>query len=206
MRRIAWSEWMRLRRPAAIVNRFAITNCRWRKAVYVTAFVLGILCSFRHRRGGWARKQSRRPLRIQSQTTEILGRIEETVDAQNLSLGDLCRTFMFMPGTIHRPGYGEARKKVYHGIFPEDEFPPNSGIYIPTLGPRYVAALCRHRLSRREESCRQSQSQKGARFFFSIDAVGRLAAGSPGRMRWDSIARWRTRTVSKGRSRQRYGI
>ena len=74
------------------------------------------------------------PATIQSQTTEILGRIDKLLNSQNLSLGDLCRTFMFMPGTIHRPGYGEARKKVYHGIFLEDEFPPNSGIYIPSLG------------------------------------------------------------------------
>jgi len=41
---------------------------------------------------------------------------------------------MFMPGTQHRPGYGEARKQIYHGIFAEDAFPPNSGIYIRSLG------------------------------------------------------------------------
>jgi 2-iminobutanoate/2-iminopropanoate deaminase len=75
------------------------------------------------------------PTTIQSQTTEILGRIKKLLNVQSLSLGDLCRTFMFMPGTIHRPGYGEARKQVYQGIFAEDEFPPNSGIYIPTLSP-----------------------------------------------------------------------
>lgn len=74
------------------------------------------------------------PVTIQSQTTEILDRINKLLNSQNLSLGDLCRTFMFMPGTIHRPGYGEARKKFYHGVFSEDEFPPNSGIYIPSLG------------------------------------------------------------------------
>jgi 2-iminobutanoate/2-iminopropanoate deaminase len=71
---------------------------------------------------------------IQSQTTETLGRINKLLNSQSLSLGDLCRTFMFMPGTIHRSGYGAARKKVYHGIFSEDEFPPNSGIYISSLG------------------------------------------------------------------------
>jgi 2-iminobutanoate/2-iminopropanoate deaminase len=75
------------------------------------------------------------PTTIQSQTTEILGRIKKLLNVQSLSLGDLCRTFMFMPGTIHRPGYGEARKQVYQGIFAEDKFPPNSGIYIPTLSP-----------------------------------------------------------------------
>ena len=72
---------------------------------------------------------------IQSQTAEVLGRVDKILQAQNLSLGDLCRTFMFMPSTDYRPGYGEARKKVYRGIFAEDEFPPNSGIYIRDLGP-----------------------------------------------------------------------
>jgi len=72
---------------------------------------------------------------IQSQTTEVLGRIERILNAQGLSLSDLCRTFMFMPSTDYRTGYGEARKKVYKGIFVEDEFPPNSGIYIRDLGP-----------------------------------------------------------------------
>jgi len=72
---------------------------------------------------------------IQSQTTEVLGRINRILNAQGLSLSDLCRTFMFMPSTDYRPGYGDARKKVYKGIFAEDEFPPNSGIYIRDLGP-----------------------------------------------------------------------
>jgi 2-iminobutanoate/2-iminopropanoate deaminase len=75
------------------------------------------------------------PATIQSQTPEILGRINRILNAQGLSLGDVCRTFMFMPSTNYRPGYGEARKKVYKGIFAEDEFPPNSGIYIRDLGP-----------------------------------------------------------------------
>lgn len=71
---------------------------------------------------------------IQAQTTAVLGKINRVLGAQSLSLGDLCRTFMFMPSTDYRPGYGEARKRVYQGIFPEDEFPPNSGIYIRDLG------------------------------------------------------------------------
>src|SRR5215510_1505458 len=75
------------------------------------------------------------PTTIQYQTTEVLGRINRILHAQGLSLSNLCRTFMFMPSTDYRPGYGEARKKVYKGIFPEDEFPPNSGIYIRDLGP-----------------------------------------------------------------------
>jgi 2-iminobutanoate/2-iminopropanoate deaminase len=74
------------------------------------------------------------PATIQSQTTEVLTRIRRILGAQNLGLGNLCRTFMFMPGTQHRPGYGEARKKIYQGIFAEDEFLPNSGIYIRSLG------------------------------------------------------------------------
>ena len=77
----------------------------------------------------------RSPATIQAQTPEILSRINKILNAQGLSLADLCRTFMFMPSTDYRPGYGEARKKVYKGIFAEDEFPPNSGIYIRDLGP-----------------------------------------------------------------------
>ena len=87
------------------------------------------------------------PLSIQAQTTETLSRIRRLLSLQHLSLGDLCRTFMFMPGTQYRPGYGEARKAIYNGIFSDDEFPPNSGIYIPTLGAnvllRSVAIACR---------------------------------------------------------------
>ena len=74
------------------------------------------------------------PLSIEAQTTETLGRIRRLLGIQHLSLGDLCRTFMFMPGTKYRPGYGEARKAVYYGVFADDEFPPNSGIYVPALG------------------------------------------------------------------------
>ena len=75
------------------------------------------------------------PATIESQTPEVFGRINAILNTQGLSLGDLCRTFMFMPSTDYRQGYGEARKKVYKGIFAEDEFPPNSGIYIRDLGP-----------------------------------------------------------------------
>ena len=74
------------------------------------------------------------PLTIQAQTTETLSRIRRLLGIQHLSLGDLCRSFMFIPGSEHRPGYGEARKAVYDGIFADDAFPPNSGIYTPTLG------------------------------------------------------------------------
>jgi 2-iminobutanoate/2-iminopropanoate deaminase len=75
---------------------------------------------------------------IQFQTTEVLGRIKRILNPQGLSLSDLCRTFMFMPSTDYRPGYGEARKQVYKGMFAEDEFPPNSGIYIRDLGPHIL--------------------------------------------------------------------
>jgi 2-iminobutanoate/2-iminopropanoate deaminase len=74
------------------------------------------------------------PANIQSQTTEVLTRVQKILAQQQLTLGNLCRTFMFMPGTQHRAGYGEARKKIYHGIFAQDAFPPNSGIYIRSLG------------------------------------------------------------------------
>jgi 2-iminobutanoate/2-iminopropanoate deaminase len=74
------------------------------------------------------------PVTIQSQTKVVLNRIETILGDQQLSLSDLCRTFMFMPSTEYRPGYGEARKAVYQGIFAEDEFPPNSGICIRDLG------------------------------------------------------------------------
>jgi 2-iminobutanoate/2-iminopropanoate deaminase len=71
---------------------------------------------------------------IQSQTREVLNRIGRILSEQQLGLGNLCRTFMFMPGTQYRPGYGAARKEIYEGIFHDDEFPPNSGIYIRSLG------------------------------------------------------------------------
>ncbi len=74
------------------------------------------------------------PLTIQAQTTEVLTRIEKILNQQKLGLANLCRTFMFVPGTQYRQGYGEARKKIYQGIFAEDKFPPNSGIYIRSLG------------------------------------------------------------------------
>ena len=74
------------------------------------------------------------PATIQSQTTEVLTRIGKILNQQKLGLGNLCRTFMFIPGTQYRPGYGEARKAIYNGIFAEDEFPPNSGIYVRSLG------------------------------------------------------------------------
>jgi 2-iminobutanoate/2-iminopropanoate deaminase len=74
------------------------------------------------------------PASIQTQTTRVLGRISKILEQQGLSLRDLVRTFMFMPSTDYRPGYGEARRAVYAGVFSEDAFPPNSGIYIRDLG------------------------------------------------------------------------
>jgi 2-iminobutanoate/2-iminopropanoate deaminase len=68
----------------------------------------------------------------------VLTRIEKLLGQQQLGLSNLCRTFMFMPGTKHRPGYGEARKNIYQGIFSEDAFPLNSGIYIRSLGENIV--------------------------------------------------------------------
>jgi 2-iminobutanoate/2-iminopropanoate deaminase len=87
------------------------------------------------------------PTTIQAQTTEVLTRIGRILGEQNLALGNLCRTFMFMPGTQYRPGYGDARRAVYRGVFAEDRFPPNSGIYICSLGEnillRSMAIACR---------------------------------------------------------------
>jgi 2-iminobutanoate/2-iminopropanoate deaminase len=74
------------------------------------------------------------PVTIQTQTTTVLNRIARILNDQQLSLAQLCRTFMFMPSTDYRPGYGEARKEVYKDVFAEDEFPPNSGIYVHDLG------------------------------------------------------------------------
>ena len=71
---------------------------------------------------------------IDSQTATVLARIASILKSERLSLRNLCRTFMFMPSTDYRPGYGKARKEVYQNIFAEDEFPPNSGIYIQDLG------------------------------------------------------------------------
>ena len=75
------------------------------------------------------------PLNIENQTLEVLNRIKTILNRRNFSLGDICRTFMFSPSTEYRAGYTEARKKGYHGIFQEDGFPPNSGIYVKDLGP-----------------------------------------------------------------------
>ena len=87
------------------------------------------------------------PMTIESQTEQVLRRIEKILNHEKLDLRNLCRTFMFMPGTQYRSGYGAARKKIYQGIFAEDEFPPNSGIYIRSLGEdillRSVAIACR---------------------------------------------------------------
>jgi 2-iminobutanoate/2-iminopropanoate deaminase len=80
------------------------------------------------------RGHSALPLTIEAQTTETLSRIRTVLGMRQLSLADLCRTFMFIPGTKYRPDYGEARRAVYRGVFADDEFPPNSGIYIPALG------------------------------------------------------------------------
>jgi 2-iminobutanoate/2-iminopropanoate deaminase len=74
------------------------------------------------------------PTTIQLQTKETLTRIMKILGTKQLGLGNLCRTFMFMPGTRYRPGYGEARKEIYQRVFRDDEFPPNSGIYIRSLG------------------------------------------------------------------------
>ena len=72
--------------------------------------------------------------RIESQTLIVLDRIEAVLRSKKRQLGDVFRTFMFMTSAEHRPGYRETRRKRYQGIFREDEFPANSGIYIKDLG------------------------------------------------------------------------
>jgi 2-iminobutanoate/2-iminopropanoate deaminase len=74
------------------------------------------------------------PNNIEAQTVAVLNKIETILKSQGLSLGDIFRTFMFLRGTEHRPGYRESRRMRYQGIFREDEFPANSGIYIQELG------------------------------------------------------------------------
>ena len=71
---------------------------------------------------------------IRSQTAEVLARIQKVLEHQKLSLGDLCRTVVFMPNQNCRTGFGEVRGHVYTGIFSENEYPPNSGIYVGDLG------------------------------------------------------------------------
>lgn len=82
-----------------------------------------------------------------AQTLKVLNRLDSILKSENLSLRDICRTFMFLKGSEHRPGYGDARKRRYQGIFDETEFPPNSGIMVSDLGDdillRSVAIACR---------------------------------------------------------------
>ena len=140
------------------------------------------------------------PATIQAQTPEILGRINKILNAQGLSLGDLCRTFMFMPSTDYRPGYGEARKKVYKGIFAEDEFPPNSGIYIRDLGPDILLRSIAVRLPRSENSRCQPQGEKSPGFFFAIGARWRLVVACRSGRGW-----LQPRSGGRGRSRRANG-
>lgn len=71
---------------------------------------------------------------IESQTRAVLHRLDAVLRTQNLSLRNLCRTFMFLKDAAYRPGYGAARKRRYQGVFAEAEFPPNSGIMVKDLG------------------------------------------------------------------------
>lgn len=74
------------------------------------------------------------PVSIRDQTLEVLSRLDTILQGEALSLRHLCRTFMFLSDSVHRPGYGEARRKRYQGVFEEAEFPPNSGIMMRDLG------------------------------------------------------------------------
>ncbi len=72
---------------------------------------------------------------LSRQTTVILDRIHAVLQSQGLQLGDVGRTFMFMPDMRVRPAYAAARRARYEGVFGLDAFPANSGIGVPDLGP-----------------------------------------------------------------------
>jgi 2-iminobutanoate/2-iminopropanoate deaminase len=84
-----------------------------------------------------------------AQTTAMLNRAEAVLQAQGLHLGDILRTWMFMSDLRIRPGYSDARREKYQGIFRPDEYPANSGIGIQALGTgvliRCVAIATRDR-------------------------------------------------------------
>ena len=73
--------------------------------------------------------------RLGRQTTATLDRIDGVLATEGLGLGDIGRTFMFMSDLSVRPAYGTARQERYRGIFAPDQFPANSGIGVPNLGP-----------------------------------------------------------------------
>src|SRR5262245_63440790 len=57
------------------------------------------------------------PATIQSQTTEVLGRINAILNTRGLSLSNLCRTFMFMPSTDLSPRIRGRTQKGLQGDF-----------------------------------------------------------------------------------------
>jgi 2-iminobutanoate/2-iminopropanoate deaminase len=69
------------------------------------------------------------------QTTAVLDRISTVLEGQGLWLGDVGRTFMFMSDLSVRSAYGAARQERYRDVFALDQFPANSGIGVPDLGP-----------------------------------------------------------------------
>jgi 2-iminobutanoate/2-iminopropanoate deaminase len=83
------------------------------------------------------------------QTGAILDRLSVILKSEGLSLGDMFRTFMFMPDLSVRAVYGEARQKKYKDIFKLEEYPANSGIGVKSLGQnlllRSVAIASRDR-------------------------------------------------------------
>jgi 2-iminobutanoate/2-iminopropanoate deaminase len=68
----------------------------------------------------------------------VLDRIDTILRGQGRQLGDVGRTFMFMADLRVREGYGQGRRARYQGVFALDEFPANSGIGIPRLGPNLL--------------------------------------------------------------------
>lgn len=68
------------------------------------------------------------------QTGATFDRLAVILKSEGLSLGDMFRTFMFMPDLSVRTAYGEARRKKYKDIFKLEEYPANSGIGLKAWG------------------------------------------------------------------------
>ena len=146
------------------------------------------------------------PTSIQQQTTEVLTRIQTILRHEQLGLGNLCRTFMFMPGTQYRPGYGEARKRVYEGIFKEDEFPPNSGIYIRSLGENILLRSVAIAYRGQDRHRHQPKGAQSARLVSPNRRGSATGSSWPGRMPSASIARSKRKIVWPDKRKQHLNI
>ena len=84
-----------------------------------------------------------------AQTAKVYEKIQAIAQRTGLSLGNLTKTFTFLPDAEYRPGYMETRKVSYKGHFEEDSFPANTGIIVKDLGDdvlfKVVPIMSRHR-------------------------------------------------------------